>query len=67
MIANALDVDGKFTPRQVAYKLKQLGLSLPRKRSFGGNMHPRDEDLHDSSTDTADASDDETLLSLVKR
>ncbi|KAK4258425.1 hypothetical protein QN277_007878 [Acacia crassicarpa] len=65
-IASALDMDGKFTSRQVSRKLKQLGLSLPQK-NLKGNMHPRDEDLHDSSTDKADGSDDETLVSLIKR
>ncbi|KAI9094819.1 hypothetical protein K1719_026625 [Acacia pycnantha] len=55
-IANALDMDGKFTSRQVSRKLKQLGLSLPQKKNLKGNMHPRDEDLHDSSTDKADGS-----------
>lgn len=61
MIANALDADGKFTPRQVSEKLKKLGLSLSRKKSF------RDEDLHHSSTDKADETDDVALISLVKR
>ncbi|XP_054820740.1 uncharacterized protein LOC129319668 isoform X2 [Prosopis cineraria] len=66
-IANALDVDGKFTSYQVSRKLKQLGLSLPQKKNLKGKMDPRDEDLHDSSADRADGSDDETLVSLIKR
>ncbi|KAF7821199.1 protein timeless-like protein isoform X1 [Senna tora] len=66
MIAKELDVDGKFTPRQVSRKLKQLGLSVPQKKSFGGNMLPKDEDLHETSTDREDESDDVTLISLVK-
>ncbi|XP_028798783.1 protein timeless homolog isoform X2 [Neltuma alba] len=53
-IASALDMDGKFTSRQVFSKLKQLGLSVPRKKNLKGNMYARDEDLRDSFTDKAD-------------
>ncbi|TKY51371.1 timeless-like protein [Spatholobus suberectus] len=67
MIANALDEDGKFTPAQVSRKLKQLGLSLPQKKSSGGKMHPKGADLMDCSNDRMNESDDETLMSLVKR
>ncbi|KAK7391297.1 hypothetical protein VNO78_19711 [Psophocarpus tetragonolobus] len=67
MIANALDEDGKFTPAQVSRKLKELGLSLPQKKSSGGKMHPKGADLNDCSNDRMDESDDETLISLVKR
>ncbi|KAE9611334.1 putative timeless protein [Lupinus albus] len=67
MIANALDLDGKFTPAQVSRKLKQLGLSLPQKKNFGGKMHPNGEDLMASSKDKMDESDDETLISLIGR
>ena len=67
MIANALDVDGKFTPAQVSRKLKQLGLSLPQKKSSGGKMHQKGEDLMDHSKDRMDESDDETLISLIAR
>ncbi|KAG5055128.1 hypothetical protein JHK85_007638 [Glycine max] len=66
MIANALDKDGKFTTAQVSRKLKQLGLSLPLKSS-GGKMHPKGVDLMDRSNERMDESDDETLVSLVKR
>ncbi|XP_019442095.1 PREDICTED: protein timeless homolog isoform X2 [Lupinus angustifolius] len=67
MIANAVDLDGKFTPAQVSRKLKQLGLSLPQKRNFGGKMHPKSEDLMAGSKDKMDKSDDETLISLIGR
>ncbi|XP_027367392.1 protein timeless homolog [Abrus precatorius] len=67
MIANALDVDGKFTPAQVSRKLKQLGLCNPRKKSFEGKMHPKGEDLMDCSKDRMSESDDEPLISLVER
>ncbi|CAI8604387.1 unnamed protein product, partial [Vicia faba] len=66
MIANALDVDGKFTPAQVSRKLKQLGLYVPQKRSRG-NIHPKGEDLMDYSKDGMDESDDEPLVSLIER
>ncbi|KAL5184457.1 hypothetical protein HKD37_17G048154 [Glycine soja] len=66
MIANALDKDGKFTTAQVSRKLKLLGLSLPLKSS-GGKMHPKGADLMDRSNERMDESDDETLVSLVKR
>ncbi|KAH1162318.1 hypothetical protein GYH30_000993 [Glycine max] len=66
MIANALDKDGKFTTAQVSRKLKQLGLYLPLKSS-GGKMHPKGADLMDRSNERMDESDDETLVSLVKR
>ncbi|XP_027934002.1 uncharacterized protein LOC114189593 isoform X3 [Vigna unguiculata] len=67
MIANALDEDGKFTPAQVSRKLKQLGLSLPQKKSSKGKMHLKGVDVMDSSNDRMDESEDETLISLVKR
>nr|KYP74825.1 Protein timeless isogeny [Cajanus cajan] len=67
MIANALDKDGKFTSAQVSRKLKQLGLSIPGKKSSGGKMHPKGADLMDGSIDRMNESDDETLISLVKR
>ncbi|XP_068491170.1 uncharacterized protein [Phaseolus vulgaris] len=66
MIANALDEDGKFTPAQVSRKLKQLGLSLPQKRSRG-KVHSKGAGLMDSLNDSMGESEDETLLSLVKR
>ncbi|KAG5098148.1 hypothetical protein JHK82_048002 [Glycine max] len=66
MIANALDKDGKFTTAQVSRKLKLLGLSLPLKSS-GGKMHPKGADLMDRPNERMDESDDETLVSLVKR
>ncbi|KAL2324599.1 hypothetical protein Fmac_023657 [Flemingia macrophylla] len=67
MIANALDEDGKFTPAQVSRKLKQLGLSIPRKKNSGGKMNPKGADLLDCSNDKMNESDDEALISLVKR
>ncbi|KHN05740.1 hypothetical protein glysoja_043691 [Glycine soja] len=67
MIANALDKDGKFTTAQVSRKLKLLGLSLPLKPNSGGKMHPKDADLMDLSNDRMDESDDETLVTLIKR
>ncbi|KOM35905.1 hypothetical protein LR48_Vigan02g205500 [Vigna angularis] len=67
MIANALDEDGKFTPAQVSRKLKQLGLSLPQKKSSRGKKHLKGVDVMDSSNDRMDESEDETLVSLVKR
>ncbi|KAJ1385396.1 Timeless protein [Sesbania bispinosa] len=66
MIANALDVDGKFTPAQVSRKLKQLGLYVPQK-SFRGKMHRKGEDLMECSKDRINESDDETLISLIER
>ncbi|XP_058769846.1 uncharacterized protein LOC131643603 isoform X2 [Vicia villosa] len=66
MIANALDVDGKFTPAQVSRKLTQLGLYVPQKNSRG-NIHQKREDLMDYSKDGMDESDDETLVSLIER
>lgn len=66
MIANAMDGDGKFTASQVSRKLKQLGLYIPRKKRSAAGML-RDEDLNDSSTNKEHDSDDETLLSLMKR
>ncbi|XP_057425130.1 uncharacterized protein LOC130718546 isoform X1 [Lotus japonicus] len=66
MIANALDVDGKFTPAQVSRKLKQLGLFVPKKSSKG-KMHPNSEDLMECSEDRINESDDETLISLIER
>ncbi|KAL2324601.1 hypothetical protein Fmac_023659 [Flemingia macrophylla] len=67
MIANALGEDGKFTSAQVSRKLKQLGLSIPRKKNSGGKMHPKGADLMDCSNDKMNESDDEALISLVKR
>lgn len=67
MIAKALDADRKFTAVQVSHKLKQLGLHVPQRKRFDANMHLRDENLHDSFTDEAHDSDDETLLSLMNR
>ncbi|XP_014514621.1 uncharacterized protein LOC106772617 isoform X2 [Vigna radiata var. radiata] len=67
MIANALDEDGKFTPAQVSRKLKQLGLSLPQKKSSTGKKHLKGVDIMDSPNDRMDESEDETLVSLVKR
>jgi len=66
MVANALDEDGKFTPAQVSRKLKQLGLCVPQK-SFRGKNHQKGEDLMDSSNDRMHESDEDTLISLVKR
>lgn len=66
MIANAMDGDGKFTASQVSRKLKQLGLHIPRKKRSAAGML-RDEDLNDSNTNKEHDSDDETLLSLMKR
>ncbi|CAB4301968.1 unnamed protein product [Prunus armeniaca] len=66
MIANAMDGDGKFTASQVSRKLKQLGLYIPRKKRSAAGML-RDEDLNDSNTNKEHDSDDETLLSLMKR
>ncbi|XP_061996707.1 uncharacterized protein LOC133714583 [Rosa rugosa] len=67
MIANAMDGDDKLTAPQVSRKLKQLGLCIPRKKRSGANMPTRDQDLNDSDTNDANASDDETLLSLMNR
>ncbi|KAJ7974108.1 Timeless protein [Quillaja saponaria] len=58
LIAKALDVNGKYTSAQVSHKLKELGLSVPQKKSFADNMQ---------LTDVDDDSDDETLLSLMTR
>ncbi|XP_008234806.1 PREDICTED: uncharacterized protein LOC103333691 [Prunus mume] len=67
MIANAMDGDGKFTASQVSRELKQLGLYIiPRKKRSAAGML-RDEDLNDSNTNKEHDSDDETLLSLMKR
>ncbi|KAI5347141.1 hypothetical protein L3X38_015020 [Prunus dulcis] len=66
MIANAMDGDGKFTASQVSRKLKQLGLYIPRKKRSAAGML-RDEDLNDSNTNKEHDSDDDTLLSLMKR
>ncbi|MED6218462.1 hypothetical protein PIB30_026797 [Stylosanthes scabra] len=65
MIANALDVDGKFTPAQVSRKLKQLGLSLPQKKSSGGKMLENGANPMDGSKDRMEESDDEKLISLI--
>ncbi|KAI4348017.1 hypothetical protein L6164_008780 [Bauhinia variegata] len=67
LIANALDVHGKFTPAQVSRKLKKLGLNVSDKSSSGGNKRQMDKDLNDSETDREDEADDETLISLIKR
>lgn len=67
MIANALDEDGKFTPAQISRKLKQLGLSLPQRKNSGRIMNPKGADLMDRSNDRMNESDDEKLISLVKR
>ncbi|XP_061996714.1 uncharacterized protein LOC133714584 isoform X4 [Rosa rugosa] len=65
MIANAMDGDDKLTAPQVTRKLKQLGLYIPWKKRSGANMLMRDQDLNDSNN--VNASDDETLLSLMNR
>ncbi|KAM5557504.1 hypothetical protein ABKV19_024732 [Rosa sericea] len=65
MIANAMDADDQLTAPQVTRKLKQLGLYIPWKKRSGANMLMRDQDLNDSNN--ANASDDETLLSLMNR
>ncbi|KAK9292038.1 hypothetical protein L1049_019992 [Liquidambar formosana] len=66
-IANALDADGTFTAAQISRKLKQLGLLVPRQRSSEANMHLRDEDFNDYSTNGAQNSDNESLLALKHR
>ncbi|KAL1296480.1 hypothetical protein AAHE18_19G284400 [Arachis hypogaea] len=67
MIANSLDLAGKFTPAQVSRKLKQLGLSFPQKKSSGGEMLENGADLVDGSKDRMEESDDEKLISLIPR
>ncbi|KAM6586710.1 hypothetical protein CsatA_009315 [Cannabis sativa] len=67
MIANALDADIKLTANQVSRKLKQLGLYIPRQRKSRASVHLSDGDNNDSSNDKENESDDETLLSLMKR
>ncbi|KAG5558725.1 hypothetical protein RHGRI_008623 [Rhododendron griersonianum] len=67
MIANAMDADGIFTAAQVSRKLKQLGLRVPKRKRSEGHMHSRDEDPVNFSAESAEDSDNETLLSLVKR
>ena len=67
MIANAMDGDDKLTAPQVSHKLKQLGLYIPQKKRSGANRQIRDQELNDSDTNDANASDDETLLSLMNR
>ncbi|KAA8539990.1 hypothetical protein F0562_026682 [Nyssa sinensis] len=67
MIANALDADGTVTAAQVSRKLKQLGLHIPQQKKSEADMHLRDEDINDLFTEGSDNSDDETLLSLLKR
>ncbi|XP_058206068.1 uncharacterized protein LOC131319704 [Rhododendron vialii] len=67
MIANAMDADGIFTAAQVSRKLKQLGLRVPKCKRSEGHMHSRDEDPVNFSAESAEDSDNETLLSLVKR
>ncbi|PON58258.1 Timeless protein [Parasponia andersonii] len=69
MIASALNPDSNLTATQVSRKLKQLGLYIPQQRRSQKNMHLRHGDLNGSSTDKVNysESDDETLLSLMKR
>ncbi|XP_057480402.1 uncharacterized protein LOC130767528 [Actinidia eriantha] len=67
MIANALDADGIFTAAQVSRKLKQLGLRVPQQKRSEGNIHLRDVDLINSSAESSEDSDNETLISLIKR
>lgn len=67
MIANAMDADGIITAAQVSRKLKQLGLLVPKRKRSEGHMHSRDEDPVNFSAESAEDSDNETLLSLVKR
>ncbi|XP_056158902.1 topoisomerase 1-associated factor 1 isoform X2 [Syzygium oleosum] len=67
MIANALDGDRIFTPAQIARKLKQLGLRVPRQKKVEATLHLRDENLSDHSADETQDSDNETLLSLRLR
>uniref|UniRef100_A0A803PQ24 Timeless N-terminal domain-containing protein n=1 Tax=Cannabis sativa TaxID=3483 RepID=A0A803PQ24_CANSA len=67
MIANALDADIKLTANQVSRKLKQLGLYIPRQRKSRASVHLSDGENNDSSNDKENESDDETLLSLMKR
>lgn len=67
MIAKALDSDGKLTATQVSRKLKQLGLYIPRQRRSQTSTHLRNGELNDSSPSKVNDSDDETLLSLMKR
>ena len=67
MIANALDADGIFTAAQVSRKLKQLGLRVSQQKRSEGNIHLRDVDLINSSDESSEDSDNETLISLIKR
>lgn len=67
MIANTLDGDRIFTPAQIARKLKQLGLRVPRQKKVEATLHLRDENLSDHSADETQDSDNETLLSLRLR
>ncbi|XP_028088509.1 protein timeless homolog [Camellia sinensis] len=67
MIANALDADGTFTAAQVSRKLKQLGLRVAQQKRPKAETHLKDEDVINFSAETAEHSDNETLLSLKKR
>ncbi|CAL5364455.1 unnamed protein product [Camellia sinensis] len=67
MIANALDADGTFTAAQVSRKLKQLGLRVAQQKRPKAKAHLKDEDVINFSAETAEHSDNETLLSLKKR
>ncbi|KAL7254194.1 hypothetical protein ACSBR1_008571 [Camellia fascicularis] len=67
MIANALDADGTFTAAQVSRKLKQLGLRVAQQKRPKAKTHLKDEDVINFPAETAEHSDNETLLSLKKR
>ncbi|CAK9176951.1 unnamed protein product [Ilex paraguariensis] len=67
MIATALDADGTFSAKQVSRKLKQLGLHLSQQRRSDANLHLKDEELNDLTSEGAYNSDNEPLLSLRKR
>ncbi|XP_010261437.1 PREDICTED: protein timeless homolog isoform X2 [Nelumbo nucifera] len=69
MIAKALDADNTFTAAQVSHKLKQLGLLVPRKkRPSEGKKHLLDKHPKGLFSDVEeDKSDEETLISLMKR
>lgn len=67
MIASSLTGDHSFTAAQVSRKLKQLGLHVRQRKIAEGNMHLRDEDLNDFDMKNVQESDEETLLSLMKR
>lgn len=66
MIANALE--GGVSAAQVSRKLKQLGLSVPRKKRSETSFKLRDDGPNELSGGRAAAvSDDETLISLKRR